>query len=211
MPIPCRYTLYQWKVNMRTRAGDTLLALLKAAQHLASLHARDALLRAFCVGAQRALHAKRCDLYVLGAGLGRRRAVRIGWRHGEGAGGDWDDAVDDKAITPDDPPPSPSGPVGRTASGARRRIRPARLGWALSTSTTSKISTTPGPSVRRRGADSPGGLHARCVPGLRQALPLRRRGVCGDAAQCAGGHRGEHFLSASGRWSKPMISRRSVP
>lgn len=103
MPKPCRYMLYLRKLNMRTRTGDTLLALLKAAQHLTSLHARDALLRAFCVGAQRALHATRCDLYVLGAGLGRRRAVRIGWSHGEGAGGDWDDAVDDKAIASDDP------------------------------------------------------------------------------------------------------------
>ncbi|KAA3653763.1 MAG: GGDEF domain-containing protein [Proteobacteria bacterium] len=87
---------------MRTRTGDTLLALLKAAQHLTSLHARDALLRAFCVGAQRALGAARCDVYVLGPGFGRRGAERIGWSGGEGVGGDWDDAPDDKAAPNED-------------------------------------------------------------------------------------------------------------
>ncbi|TVT69825.1 MAG: GGDEF domain-containing protein [Denitromonas halophila] len=94
MAIRCRNTKDLWKTRMRTRTGDSLLALLKAAQHLTSLHARETLLRAFCVGVQRALRAERCDLRVLGVGLGRRQLKSIGWCNKAGAGGDWDDAVD---------------------------------------------------------------------------------------------------------------------
>ena len=79
---------------MRTRTGDSLLALLKAAQHLTSLHVREALLRSFCVGVQRALHADRCELLILGVGLDHRRLKSVGWCDRAAAGGDWDDTVD---------------------------------------------------------------------------------------------------------------------
>ena len=111
---------------MRTRTGDTLLALLKAAQHLTSLHVREALLRAFCVGAQRALRAQHCALNVLDGAMASRRFKCIGSCGVGGTSGDWDDAGDD--MTPLASDPFLARATERGASFSRMRVD---HGWRL--------------------------------------------------------------------------------
>lgn len=88
---------------MRTKTGDILLALLRAAQHLASLHVREALLRALCVGAQRALGAERCLLHVIRPGAQGLQLAGLGWCSADDEGGVWEDVSDDAPLLPGDP------------------------------------------------------------------------------------------------------------